>query len=223
MANKEVQKTIEELEALEKSEKLGMDGIEALEKALAEMEDFDDLSKSEDDDEDDKGGDSDPDEDEGGDDNADDGDDEDDKGGEPVKKSVTEDELADELIKASEAYAELELSVQSMEKSFNEQIGSLTDAVATLTQLMQATGKGVVSLSKSVRDGMEILGGLPAPGKAPVVGERREPTAGRTKSEVVNLIKSAVNEGTVEAHWLSKASIYGEACLSDDVKQKIGL
>jgi len=227
----EISKTIAELEALQKSkDETAFDGIDALEKALAEFDDLDPLNKAEEDD--DKGAKDDDGKDKEPDDDKDDKDPED-KGGEPVEKSITGQELAEELVKASEAYAELEHAVEEMHKSHSQEIGALSsqvgdlcNAVAGLTHLMQATGKGIITLNKSVREGMEVIGGMPAKQNGAIIGEHHTEVFQKSKSEVVGLIKTALNDGILqrhEAHWLSKASVHGEACLSDEVKKKIGL
>lgn len=235
-----IDKTIKDLDDLQKSQgPTELDGIELLEKALAEFDDLDPLNKAEEDDDkgdgkdaDDKG-DKDDATDKGDDDKGDKGDDTD-KGAEPVQKSISEEDLAEELVKASLAYAELEASVELMTKSHSEQIGALSgqvgdlcEAVAGLTHLMQATGRGIVTLNKSVREGMETIGGLPARGNEPIIGNRRpEDLLQKSKSEVCGLIKTALNEGTLlesEAIWLSKAAVHGEFCLPEEVKRKIGL
>ena len=228
----EISKTIAELEALQKSkDEIAFDGIDALEKALAEFDDLDPLNKAEEDDDKDDKGDGDG-KDKEPDDDKDDKDPED-MGGEPVEKSITEQDLAEELVKASEAYAELEHAVEDMRKSHSDEIGALSsqvgdlcEAVAGLTHLMQATGKGIVSLNKSMREGLEVIGGLPAKGNAPIIGNRQPEAMQKSKSEVCNLIKTALNDkilDTSEAHWLSKASVHGEYCLPEEVKKKIGL
>lgn len=221
MAKEEIKKTIEELEALEKSEKQELDGIEALEKALAEFDDLEELEKSDDNDEDDKGGDSDPDEEEDGEDEK-----EDDKGAEPVKKSEDDlDELERELVKASEAYEDLENSVHALKKSVSEETADIRSALAGLTELVQAIGKGVVTLSKSVKE----FGGQPASASGAHIGMgiREEKSEGepitKSKSEVVSILKKAVQEGRCNANWLAKVSVNGPGCLPESVRRDLGL
>lgn len=207
----EIKDSIKELEDLEKSEKeLGDDGIDALEKALAEFADFEDLAKSCDDDEGDEDGgdDEDDDEDEGEDDRP------------PIKKSEDDLDLEQELIKASDAYAELEGSVDELRKSFDQKFDVVCAAIADLTTLVQAVGKGTVTLSKSLKE----WGAQPGATSGAFVGTGREgggESLTKSRSEVVSLVKSAVESGSVPAIWLTKVSVHGEACLPDHIKTAI--
>jgi hypothetical protein len=220
MSKENVKDAIEELNALEKSEKqLEDDGISALEKALADYDD-EGFEKSEKDEEDDKGGEAEGDEDGKGDDDPagdEGGGDEDD-----TKKSM-DDELEQELVKASEAYADLEASVHALSKSQGEQNDELRSAVASLTSLTVAIGRGVVGLRKSISE----FGGQPfITGKKPLLGEGRKKVSegfAKSKSEVIGLIKSAAEDGKLDIKWMGKVSVHGPECLPDDIKSIIGL
>lgn len=203
---------LKELEELHKSDddQLGEDGIAALEKALAEFEDFEELGKSEDDDGEGEG-----------DEDGDDGDDGD-KGKEPVEKSEDDLDLEAELIKASEAYADLESSVESLRKSTEAEMTDIKGALAGVTELIQAVGKGVVALNKSLK----TWGNAPGKSSRAVLGDGRQTaTEGlqKSKSEVTALVKAAVEEGTLAPIWLSKVSVHGEGVLTPEIKAQIGL
>lgn len=223
MEKVKVKDAIDELNALEKSQQqLEDNGISALEKALADFDDFDGFEKSQDGDEDDKGGEPD-DEDKEDDKEGDEGDQDGDADQDKVKKSLEDDELENELVKASEAYAELEGSVNALAKSQGEQADELRSALASLTSLTMAVGRGVVALNKSIRE----FGGQPiAAGKKPLLGEGREKVTeglAKSKAEVVELVKSAIEQDKLDIRWLSKVSVHGPECLSEEVKTIIGL
>ena len=234
MANKidqeTVSKTLEDLEALNKSEEEYQEGfqddddsvISALEKALLDYDDFDfeDLEKAEDEDEE-----------------AEDEDEED------MEKSEMFSDFEDELVKASEAYNNLaETVAEAMEKSERnaEDFGA---ALADLTSLVTGIGKAVVGLAKSLP---EVQGGiadlkaendalqksLNAFGQAPgapsgaVLGLNKSETEKEgeyTKAQLTGALTKAVRDhgqGPL-AGYLSKVSINGVKSVPDAVIQQL--
>ena len=213
-----VKATIRELEDLQKSEdELGADGIEELEKALAEYSNLDDLHKSGDEDDEDGG----EGEDDDGEDEGDEDDGKDDSDRAPIKKSQGFDDfdLEQELVKASEEYAKLEGTVDRLEKSMSDQMDEMRAAMADLTGLVTAIGKGTVTLSKSLKS----WGAEPGRAAGAIInpGKRNTETLQKSKSEVVSLVKSAVQDGLVAAIWMSKVSVHGPDCLPDNIRALI--
>lgn len=235
---KDVQGVIDDLDALHKSKETEVeDGISLLEKALADFDLEDDLSKGKEEGEGDGSGkdDEDGDEGKGGEGKEEKDGEKDGEDGDDFGKSV-DDGVYEELVKASEAYGELTTSVvtvgekvETLTKSQTqtaEDVAGLMAAVADLTSLTKSIGKGLVFLAKSVS---EIAR---QPGKASAVhlsGEHHDHDGGaitKSKSEVCNLIKAAVDNGDLEkadARWLSQVAVHGPGCLPEDIKKTIGL
>lgn len=215
----EYNKAMEELDAIEKSSQPEEDELDALTKSLEE-ELGEDLSKSEKDDDKD-------------DDDKDD--DEKDEGGEPEGFGKSEDEeFADELIKASEAYASLEKSVQEGIGGVFAELDAMKKSMAAMMNLNIKQAKVIAEMSKSRKEetdaiskSLQNIGSAPvAPGKAVLGIGASEQTEQLQKSvsEVTELLVKAANAGSIDARYLS---IYGThkniACLPDSVKTTIGL
>lgn len=228
---KDVKDVIKDLDDLHKSKQDEIeDGISALEKALADLEQ-EELHKGQDNDEDDKCG---KDSDAGGDDDKgeckEDGDD---KSGDDFGKSLEGEDIFEELVKASEAYGQLTETVagvgtrvEELAKSQTQtsaDLATLAADVASLTKLNKGIGLAIVGLSKSLK---ELVG---QPGKASTAllsGEQHEETVVKSKSEVCNLLKAAIDSGDLEstdARWLSQVSVHGPGVLPESICKIIGL
>lgn len=213
-------KAMEELDAIEKSSQPEEDELDALTKSLEE-ELGEDLSKSKEEDKED--------------DDDDKDDDEKDEGDEPEGFGKSEDDdFADELIKASEAYASLEKSVQEGIGGVFAELDAMKKSMAAMMNLNIKQAKVIAEMSKSRKEetdaiakSLQNIGSAPvAPGKAVLGIGASEQTEQLQKSvaEVTELLVAAANAGSIDARYLS---IYGThknlACLPDSVKTTIGL
>lgn len=173
-----------ELDELEKA--LGGDEVneektdlDNLEKAIDEAEEA--LSKSDEEEDDDQGE-----------------DDED----EDLEKSE-DDELAEELIKASEAYAELEKSVDDL----GAKVETLAKSVQLLVGLNTRQAKVIASLTKSLQQQGERP--LKKSGARIGVGGDREIPMAKSKSELREILEKALPTGKVPKDILSFLDAYG--------------
>jgi hypothetical protein len=235
-----MKKVIEELNKLSKSQQDEVeDGIDLLEKALAEFDLDDDLSKSQDGDADDKNGDKDA---EGDDDKGEGEGDKDDKDGEgdgegegDMEKSLDGDEIFDELVKASECYQALTGEVEAVGQKIEdlaksngdlaELVGGLTAAVADLTTLTKSIGGAMVSQGKLLKSiGAEP--GVISPAVLRHDSKGEGDTITKSKSEVCTLIKAAIDAGDLDktdSQWLSIVSVHGPGRLPERIMKTIGL
>lgn len=208
-------------DAIQKSLETVELGEDEMAKALAEL---DDLSKAEDDDIDDllkaleaeealfKS----EDEDEG----EDEEDEEDDEGEEDVDKSL--DEEMDDLIKASQAFNELEESLHKSMGDIHMQLGTLQKSQLAATNLLIKTAKAVAQLAKSMQS---ESGAAPTRNRA-VLGfgkEAGQEEIAKSRGEIQNDLQKAVSEGRVNASYMSKFAVKGVSALPDHVKKEIGL
>lgn len=171
--------------------------------------------------------------------------DEDDKGAEPVgqeeedgegdlDKSAQDDNYDEELVKASEAFASLEKSVQEMTTGLAGEVDSLKKSVAALLNLNIKQAKVIASLAKSRHDDMERieksvseLGAKPlSPGQAKfgIGGVEVVEELTKSISEISESLTKAVQAGQVDARHLSIFGTYKDVGrLPEDVKKIIGL
>lgn len=211
-----------ELDAIEKSGQPQEDELDALTKSL-EAELGESLSKSKDEDE------------EGDDDSKEEDEEEDkDEGSEPEGFGKSEnDEFADELIKASEAYADLEKSVQDGIGGVLGELGSIKKSMAALMNLNIKQAKVIAELVKSrqgesenITKSLAALAGAPMiPNQAKIgLGGEQEETIRKSVSETTELLIKSVQEGSTDARYLS---LYGThktiECLPESVRKTIGL
>lgn len=161
----------------DKGEKTDLDNLE---KAIGEAEEA--LSKSDEEDEDDDQG------------------EDDDEG---LEKSDDEGELAEELIKASEAYAELEKSVDDL----GAKVETLAKSVQLLVGLNTRQAKVIASLTKSLQQNGERP--LKKSGAMIGVGGDRETPMAKSKSELREILEKALPTGKVPKDILSFLDAYG--------------
>lgn len=126
----------------------------------------------------------------------------------------------DELVKASEMYAELQKSVETG-------IGNVAGDIAALRRFSISQANVIGALTKSVRDMMTAFGKQPTiPNKA-VLGTGTDGTSeGLTKSvsEITEALTKAVQEGKVLSQHLTIWGTYRDVSrLPDDVKKEIGI
>ena len=241
LAKKQYDDTMAELYLLEKSQKTedtAADDLETLTKALEAEIAGDPLQKS---------GDKEPDGDE----------DDKDKGAEPdeteMEKSIrlaAEDDLRkaqaaenadyEELVKASEAYASLEESIQKSHGGIQEQLSTMCKSMGALLNLnlkmagvISAQSTELAGLKKSreldldaMQKSIATLGGQPVVPNKAVLGKGTLDEEPMTKSvsEVNELLLKSVQEGKVDSRYLG---IYGTykipECLPADVRKVIGI
>lgn len=209
---------MKELDQIQKSDdQTTEDELDALTKALEEEIATGDLAKSDkegddgDDGDDGKGGD----------------DDDDDK---PFGKS--EDDFDDELIKASEAYADLTKSVEIGIGGLFSELDAMKKSMAALMNLNIKQAKVIAEMVKSRKDetdaitkSLSTLGAAPTvPNKATfgVSGGQEVPMT-KSVSEIQDALLKAVQEGTVAAQNLAAFATYKDINrLSSEVRQVIG-
>ena len=210
-----------ELDQIEKSMQPEVNELDELTKSL-EAELGEDLSKSH----------PEPDGDEEGEDDDGDGDGKDD---EPKKMDKSqEDDFADELIKASEAYSDLEKSIHEGIGGIYAELDSMKKSMAASMNLNIKMAKVIAELSKSrqqeadtINKSIQAMGAAPmAPGKAVIGLGSADPTeAALTKSvsEIHDALLKAVQEGKVAAQNLSHFGTYKDVTrLPAEVRQAIG-
>lgn len=201
-----MKQALDELDELEKSFD---DGTELDELLKALDEEVEDLEKSSGDD--------------GGDDGDGEGGDDEGDGGDPIDKSEDED-FTEELIKASQAYADLEKSVTEGIESVNSEVSCLQKSVESLLALSVKQAKVIGSLVKSVQE----IGAQPVGASKTQLGVGSQQDDGKemTKSvsEISDLLLKAVQEDKVDARYLSIFGTYKTPdVLPAEVKEAIGL
>lgn len=210
-------KAMEELEEIQKSDDAATeDELDVLTKSLEE-EMAADLSKS------------------GKDDDDDDDADDDDKEGEPEGMGKSDDsDFDDELIKASEAYADLTKSVEDGIGGIFSELDSMKKSMAALMNLNIKQAKVIAELAKSRKEETEAItkslatiGAAPTiPGKAVIgIGASEAPAElKKSTSEITELLVKAANDGKIDARYLSIYGTYKTVdSLPDSVKQTIGI
>lgn len=201
-----MKQALDELDELEKSFD---DGTELDELLKALDEEVEDLEKSSGDD--------------GGDDGDGEGGDDEGDGGDPIDKSEDED-FTEELIKASQAYADLEKSVTEGIESVNSEVSCLQKSVESLLALSVKQAKVIGSLVKSVQE----IGAQPVGASKTQLGVGSQQDDGKemTKSvsEISDMLLKAVQEDKVDARYLSIFGTYKTPdVLPAEVKEAIGL
>lgn len=206
---------MKELDQIQKSEDESIESeLDELTKALeAEIAGEEDLAKSDDDDDkrdDDKGG------------------DDDDK---PFGKSDDSD-FDDELVKASEAYADLTKSVEEGIGGIYAELDAMKKSMAALMNLNIKQAKVIAEMVKSQKEdaeaiakSLESVGAKPTmPNSAKIgVGGTTEAPMSKSYSEVHEALLKAIQEGKVQAHYLSMFGTYKNTDMfPEDVKQAIG-
>lgn len=204
VSEEDMQKALAELESLEKADGVQEEDLDSLLKSLEEEEAaMDELLKS-------------------GDDDDDDDEDGDDDGDESFGKSLDND-LEEELIKASEAYAQLEETIQKSMGSIQDEVRAVHRAQLSSMNLQIKTAKALAQLTKS----MEALSAAPAGRAAGVlgIGDSGDDKGAlkKSKSEIQADLIKAVHEKRVDARFLSTFAVRGPDALPDYVKKEIGL
>lgn len=206
---------MKELDQLQKSEGENIETeLDELTKALeAELAGEEDLAKSAKSDKDDE----------------DDEDDEDDD--KPFGKSDDSD-FDDELVKASEAYADLTKSVEEGIGGIYAELDAMKKSMAALMNLNIKQAKVIAEMMKSQKEDTETIAKslesvgakptMPNSAKIGVAGSTEAPMT-KSHSEVHDALLKAIQEGKVQAHYLSMFGTYRNVdVLPEEVKQAIG-
>lgn len=151
--------------------------------------------------------------------------------GEDLGKSMDED-MESELIKASEAYADLTKSVEDGIGGLHDELELMQKSMAALMNLNIKQAKVIAEMVKSRKDdteaiskSLESIAGRPvAPvsAKIGIAGSSETPLA-KSSSEIHDALLKAVQEGKIQAQYLSMYGTYRNVdVLPEDVKQIIG-
>jgi Mg2+ and Co2+ transporter CorA len=216
-------KAMEELDQVEKSMQTEQeDELDALTKALEEEIAGEDLNKSEDESDVEKSKKK-PQE--------SDKDDEDCEEDKEMEKSDHYD-FDDELVKASEAYADLTKSVEDGIGGLYAELDAMKKSMAALMNLNIKQAKVIAEMVKSRKDDVEainkslqIAGAAPmAPNKAVIgLGRNDESPMQKSVSDIQDQLLKAVQEGRVQSQYLSMFGTYKNIdMLPEEVKQAIG-
>lgn len=156
------------------------------------------------------------------------------KGAEPDPMDKSQkDGYHEELVKASDAFASLEKSVNDIREGVAGELDSLKKSLAALLNLNIKQAKVIASLAKSRQEdtdlmvkSMTALGGKPLqPGTSLGIGAAvviEELT--KSVSEVSDLLLKAIQEKKIDSRYLSIFGTHKDvARLPDDVKKIIGL
>lgn len=152
---------------------------------------------------------------------------------EPIVKSDEPVSLDDELIKASEAFCDLEKSVYSGFGSLHEEFETLKKSVAALINLNVKQALAIVDLTKSRQSDMELIHkSMESLGAGPVIPNKavlglgtggEEVPMTKSVSEIHDELLKAVQGGKVDAHYLSSFGTYKDVNrLPEEVRQIIG-
>lgn len=219
----DLDKVTEELEALSKAKEDEGKEEESLEKAISDAtEALAAFKKSKDNDEDDKGGDSDA---EGESDGEDDEDEDEGEGAEPdIKKSLEEalgEELADELVKSSEAFAALSEDMLGGFEAVDTRFEGLEKSMGSQAKLGVAMAKALIGLTAKVDALTKLVGAAPAAASGARVATEGEEIS-KSRTDVYEALTKAVQENKVEPSYLTIFATRGVMGLPKDVLAEIG-
>lgn len=139
---------------------------------------------------------------------------------EEIEKAL-QGEIDQELVKASDAFASLEKSVNDGMADLKGQVEDLMKSVSSVVKINIAQAKVIGALTKSIQD----MGGLPAPSRTHL-GKGKQEEGGELKksaSEAREALTKAVQDGKVRAEYLSISAVRGFKSLPDDVLEAAGL
>jgi hypothetical protein len=203
VSEEDMQKALTILEDLAKSDDEG-DDLDALIKAL-EVEEAN-LQKSDDNDADDQGG-----------DDAEGGEEDDD-----LEKSLGSGSLElEELIKASEMYAEMTDEVRKSHGDIMTRMNALDRMVLAQSNLLIKSATTLAEMAKSI----QAMAGAPAAGARGVLGfgDEKKDEIVKSRSDIQSALFKACHEGRVDNQFLSVFAVRGADALPANVKKEIGL
>jgi Rad3-related DNA helicase len=203
-----LEKALAELDALTKS-----DDEESLDDMIKALEEHDNLLKSDDGDADDEGGDSDKEDDE-------------DEEGDDMDKSLSEDDLHEELVKASEAYAELEDTIHKSMGNIDQRLRTIEKSQMAALNLQIKMAKALAGMTETMTKSIEDAGAGPAAHRPGFLGAGKEPgavvdTLKKSKSEIAEDLQNLVVAKKVDAKFLSIYAVKGYDALPDFVKSEL--
>ena len=191
------------------------DNEESLDDMIKALEEQDNLLKSDDGDADDEGGDSDKED--------DDGEEEDDD----MDKSLSEDDLHEELVKASEAYAELEDTIHKSMGNLDQRLRTIEKSQMAALNLQIKMAKALAGMTETMTKSIEDAGAGPAAHRPGFLGAGKEPgttdTLKKSNSEIAGELQDLVQAGKVDVKYLSIFAVKGPNALPDFIKSELGL
>jgi len=198
-----LEKALADLDALTKS-----DDEESLDDMIKALEEQDSLLKSDDGDEDD--------EEEG-----------DDEGDDDMDKSMSDDDLHEELVKASEAYAELEDTIHKSMGNLDQRLRTIEKSQMAALNLQIKMAKALAGMTETMTKSIEDAGAGPAAHRPGFLGAGKEPgttdTLKKSNSEIAEELQNLVQAKKVDVKYLSIFAVKGVNHLPDFVKSELGL
>ena len=144
-----------------------------------------------------------------------------------ARKSQTDDAFADELVKASEMYADLQKSVEKGIGNVAVDIAGLQKSQADLLKLGIAQANIISTLTKSVQDLMKVAGKQPMAPNSAKLGIGDDGSDGQLKksaTEITEALTKAVRDAKVDPRYLTDWGVYRNVDrLPDEVKKEIGI
>jgi hypothetical protein len=200
-----LEKALAELDALTKS-----DDEESLDDMIKALEEKDSLLKSDDGDEDD-----------------DEGDDAEGEDDDDMDKSMSEDDLHEELVKASEAYAELEDTIHKSMGNLDQRLRTIEKSQMAALNLQIKMAKALAGMTETMTKSIEDAGAGPAAHRPGFLGAGKEPgttdTLKKSNSEIAEELQNLVQAKKVDVKYLSIFAVKGPNALPDFIKSELGL
>ena len=200
-----LEKALADLDALTKS-----DDEDSLNDMIKALEEQDSLLKSDDGDEDD-----------------DEGDDAEGEDDDDMDKSMSEDDLHEELVKASEAYAELEDTIHKSMGNLDQRLRTIEKSQMAALNLQIKMAKALAGMTETMTKSIEEAGAGPAAHRPGFLGIGKEPgtteTLKKSNSEIAEELQNLVVAGKVDVKYLSIFAVKGASHLPDFVKSELGL
>ncbi|MCK5607618.1 hypothetical protein KAR91_37385 [Candidatus Pacearchaeota archaeon] len=142
-------------------------------------------------------------------------------------EGMTDDEIHEEMVKASEEFIDLRKSVEAGTEGIAAKLDLLQKSIVLLSTVVFKQAAVVGKLTKSVQDTVAEAGKKPVGQSKTVLGKgagggAEEPME-KSRTEIQAELKKAVEEGTIKADALSRFSIRNIAGLTAPEKKIIGL
>ena len=137
-----------------------------------------------------------------------------------------EEALHEEMVKASEEFADLRKSVEAGTAGVDAKLDTLLSGMKLLSTVVFKQASVVGHLTKSVQDVSANAGKQPVGGSKTQLGTKELDQGNqmeKSRTEIQADLKKAVDEGTVKPYFLSAFASKGVAGLPADVKKIIGL
>jgi hypothetical protein len=137
-----------------------------------------------------------------------------------------EEALHEEMVKASEEFADLRKSVEVGTAGTDAKLDTLLKGMALLSTVVFKQAAVVGTLTKSVQDVSAAAGKKPVGASKTQLGTKildKGAPMEKSRTEIQADLKKAIDEGTVKPYFLSAFASKGVDGLPDDVKTIIGL